>query len=95
MTLITIIATLLHHFLLREKMTSKPNKQTIELSPKHNELYKILKFNNLVQSGGEAKHVIAEGLVKVNGETETRKRKKIQSGDIIEFNGLILEMIAP
>jgi ribosome-associated protein len=76
-------------------MTSKPNKQTIELSPKHNELYKILKFNNLVQSGGEAKHVIAEGLVKVNGETETRKRKKIQSGDIIEFNGLILEMIAP
>ena len=39
----------------------------------------------MVSSGGEAKHVIAEGLVLVNGEVETRKRKKIVSGDIVEF----------
>jgi len=51
------------------------------------ELYKILKFEALVPSGGEAKLVIAEGLVKVNGEVETRKRKKIVSGDVIEFAG--------
>ena len=50
------------------------------------ELYKILKFESMVQSGGEAKFVIAEGLVRVNGEVETRKSKKIFSGDIIEFS---------
>jgi ribosome-associated protein len=49
------------------------------------ELCKLLKFESLVASGGEAKHVISEGLVKVNGEVETRKRKKIFSGDIVEF----------
>jgi ribosome-associated protein len=49
------------------------------------ELYKILKFEGMVSSGGEAKSVIADGQVLVNGETETRKRKKIVSGDIIEF----------
>ena len=49
------------------------------------ELYKILKFEGMVSSGGEAKSVIADGQVLVNGETETRKRKKIISGDIIEF----------
>jgi ribosome-associated protein len=49
------------------------------------ELYKILKFEGLVSSGGEAKSVIAEGQVQLNGEVETRKRKKIVPGDIIEF----------
>ena len=49
------------------------------------ELYKILKFEGMVSSGGEAKSVIAEGQVSVNGKKETRKRNKIFSGDIIEF----------
>ena len=49
------------------------------------ELYKILKFEGLVSSGGEAKSVIDDRQVKVNGEVETRKRKKIVSGDVIEF----------
>lgn len=51
------------------------------------ELYKILKFEGLVASGGEAKSAIADGLVTVNGSTETRKRKKILAGDTIEFRG--------
>ncbi len=51
------------------------------------ELCKILKFENLVMSGGEAKYVIAQGMVMLNGRVETRKRKKILAGDIIEFNG--------
>ena len=51
------------------------------------ELFKILKFEGLVASGGEAKSVIDDGQVKVNGETEKRKRKKILSGDAIEFAG--------
>jgi ribosome-associated protein len=59
----------------------------IEISKEPTELYKILKFESLVASGGEAKTVIANGLVSVNGQIETRKRKKIVSGDTIEFAG--------
>ena len=57
-----------------------------EITEEPIELYKILKFENMVNSGGEAKYVISEGQVAVNGEIETRKRKKIFSGDIVEFN---------
>ncbi|WP_316677985.1 RNA-binding S4 domain-containing protein [uncultured Tolumonas sp.] len=59
----------------------------IEINREPVELYKILKFENIVSSGGEAKTVIDEGQVMVNGLVETRKRKKIISGDIIEFMG--------
>jgi ribosome-associated protein len=59
----------------------------IEISEEPIELYKILKFENMVDSGGEAKHVITDGQVSVNGIVETRKRKKIFSGDVIEFKG--------
>ena len=51
------------------------------------ELYKILKFESLVDSGGQAKTVIADGLVLVNGAVETRKRRKILSRDVIRFAG--------
>jgi ribosome-associated protein len=51
------------------------------------ELYKLLKFEGLASSGGEAKILVAEGLVTVNGAIETRKRKKIVAGDIVEFGG--------
>ena len=57
----------------------------IALSRQPVELYKILKFEGLVASGGEAKMVIADGQVKVNGVVELRKRKKINAGDRIEF----------
>lgn len=48
------------------------------------ELYKILKFEGIVASGAEAKQLIADGAVKVNGQIETRKRKKMMAGDSIE-----------
>jgi ribosome-associated protein len=47
------------------------------------ELYKILKFEGLVETGGGAKMAISNGQVTVNGEIETRKRRKIVGGDII------------
>jgi len=50
------------------------------------ELYKVLKFEGLCASGGEAKSVISERLVQVNGTVETLKRKKLVSGDTILFN---------
>ncbi|WP_432452688.1 RNA-binding S4 domain-containing protein [Agarivorans sp. QJM3NY_29] len=57
------------------------------------ELYKVLKIGNLVNGGGEAKMVIAEGYVGLNGELEQRKRKKVYAGDIIEFNGQYLVVV--
>jgi ribosome-associated protein len=58
------------------------------------ELYMVLKFGDMVQSGGEAKFVISEGLVRVNGEVETRKRKKIFSGDIVAFANEKIQVFA-
>ena len=58
----------------------------VEITKEPVELYKLLKFENMVSSGGEAKFVISEGLVQVNGEVETRKRKKLVSGDVVEFS---------
>ena len=57
------------------------------------ELYKILKFEGLLPSGGVAKLAIESGDVMVNGQVETRKRKKMLAGDIIEFNGEKMRLI--
>lgn len=48
-------------------------------------LNNLLKVLNLVETGGEANVRITEGEVKVNGQTETRKRKKLRNGDVVEF----------
>jgi ribosome-associated protein len=66
----------------------------VEISDAPIELYKILKFESMVASGGEAKQVIAEGRVSVNGEVETRKRKKIFSGDVVEFGDEKIRIVA-
>lgn len=57
------------------------------------ELYKILKFEGLVGSGAEAKAVVAEGQVLLNGVVETQKRKKIMPNDVIEFGGEKLRIV--
>ncbi|MGY8815432.1 MAG: RNA-binding S4 domain-containing protein [Gammaproteobacteria bacterium] len=57
----------------------------VEITREPVELYKILKFEGVVSSGGEAKSIIDNGQVMVNGKVETRRRKKIISGDIIEY----------
>lgn len=59
--------------------------KNIEINREPIELYKILKFEGLASSGAEAKIMIDNGLVKVNGQTETRKRNKIVAGDILEL----------
>ncbi len=59
--------------------------QSIEINQAPIALYQLLKFEALVASGGEAKAVIDQGLVKVNGVVETQRRKKIMAGDIVQF----------
>jgi ribosome-associated protein len=51
------------------------------------QLDQFLKWKNVVASGGEAKQVIREGLVKVNGEVDTRRGRKLRTGDQVEVNG--------
>jgi ribosome-associated protein len=47
----------------------------------------LLKASGLCESGGEAKHLIADGAVKVDGLVDTRKRRKVRPGEVVEFNG--------
>lgn len=58
----------------------------IELYEEPIELCKLLKIANLVGGGGEAKMVITEGYVYLNGEVEYQKRKKVYFEDIVQFN---------
>lgn len=59
----------------------------VEIRKQPVELYKILKFEGLVGTGGEAKLVIEDGLVTVNGQPEMRKRRKMLAGDVFIFDG--------
>ncbi len=69
------------------------SKIITELEAEFVELYKILKFEGIAESGGAAKQAIADGMVSVNGEVETRKRKKISAGDHIEVSGQTIEVV--
>ena len=50
-------------------------------------LNQFLKWAGLCETGGEADMIIAEGLVKVNGEEELRRGKKLRDGDVVEVYG--------
>ena len=52
----------------------------------------LLKYAALVGTGGEAKYVIAEGMVRVNGEVCTMRGKKIYPGDTVSFDQFQLEV---
>lgn len=56
------------------------------------ELCQLLKFAGLIDSGGAAKQVISEGLVLLNDEVETQKRKKVRAGDRVSFNGQTIKV---
>ncbi len=58
------------------------------------ELCSLLKAANLVLSGGEGKEVVAQGLVRVDGQLETRKRCKIRPGQNVEFEGNSINVIS-
>ena len=59
----------------------------IKLRDEFIKLGQALKAAGLVESGAEAKEVITDGLVQVNGETDTRRGRKLYAGDIITFDG--------
>ena len=59
----------------------------INIDSEYIKLDQVLKLADLVSTGGHAKYLIQEGLVKVNGEIETRRGKKLRSNDIVEVEG--------
>ena len=56
-------------------------------------LGQALKKGNLVSSGVEAKMVILDGLVTVNGEVEMQRGKKLHDGDIVSYDGVTLKIV--
>lgn len=61
--------------------------EKIKIKTETIKLDQFLKWAEITNSGGEAKALITEGLVKLNGEVEIRRGKVLNSGDIIEFQG--------
>lgn len=61
--------------------------ETIKLKEEYIKLGQALKAAGLVDSGVEAKIMIQDGLVKVNGKVETQRGKKLIDGDIVDFDG--------
>lgn len=61
--------------------------ETIKLREEYIKLGQALKAAGLAESGVDAKHAVEEGLVKVNGQTEYQRGKKLRDGDVVEFNG--------
>jgi ribosome-associated protein len=61
------------------------SEQEFEISGEYIELIKLLKATGICQTGGHAKLVVSDGDVKLNGETEIRKKRKIRKGDYVEF----------
>jgi ribosome-associated protein len=61
--------------------------EIIKIRDEHIKLGQALKLAGLVDSGVEAKIEVQEGQVRVNGEVELQRGKKIYAGDVIEFNG--------
>lgn len=62
--------------------------EIIKLREEFIKLGQALKAAGLVESGVEAKEVIQDGLVQVNGEVDTRRGKKLYDGDVVSFDGV-------
>lgn len=65
----------------------------IKIDSEFIKLDSLLKYANLVESGGVAKTLIQEGYVLLNGEVQTRRGKKIYPGDVVELEGEIIKVI--
>ena len=61
--------------------------ETIKLRDDYIKLGQALKAAGLVESGLDAKYAILDGLVKVNGNVEYQRGKKLKDGDIVDFDG--------
>ena len=66
--------------------------ETIKLRDEYIKLGQALKAAGFVESGVEAKEVIQEGIVLVNGEVDTRRGRKLYEGDVVSFENQTIEI---
>ena len=66
---------------------------TIKLREEYIKLGQVIKAAGFVEDGVEAKYVIQNGLVKVNGEIDTRRGRKLFDGDIVSYEGKEIKVI--
>lgn len=67
--------------------------EIIKLREEYIKLGQALKAAGLAESGADAKAVIDQGLVKVNGQTAGQRGKKLKDGDLVEFNGQTIKIV--
>ena len=67
--------------------------EEIKIRDEFIKLGQALKLADLVSDGVEAKYVISDGLVKVNGDVDTRRGRKVYDGDIISYNGQEVKVV--
>ena len=72
---------------MKVTVKKKDNSVQVSISTEYIKLQDAMKFANIVYSGGEAKNLILEEQVKVNGEVCTMRGKKLRPGDKFEFMG--------
>ena len=72
---------------MKVKVTKKDNTQPLAIHTAFIKLQDAMKFANIVYSGGEAKQLILDGQVKVNGEVCQMRGKKLYPGDVFSFMG--------
>ena len=75
-------------------MEKKENVEEVAVRTETIRLQDFLKFCSAVGSGGEAKLLVQDGKVKVNGETETRRGRKLRPGDLVEYGGKVRRVIS-
>ncbi|WP_127794532.1 RNA-binding S4 domain-containing protein [Agromyces sp. LHK192] len=68
-------------------MTKQAPIEDVPIGGEMIRLGQFLKFAGLLDSGGEVKEVIAEGMVSVNGEVDLRRGRQLHDGDVVEFEG--------
>lgn len=68
-------------------------EEQVKINTEFIKLEGLLKFSGAVETGGEAKVLIQEGMVAVNGETCTMRGKKLRPGDVVEFDGIRLTVV--
>lgn len=66
--------------------------ETFKITGEYIQLIQLLKASGMVMSGGEAKMIVNEGMVLVNGEVEIQKRKKLRQGDVVELDGNFIQI---
>lgn len=80
---------------MKIKVKSAPHKkENIKIDTPFIQLQGFLKFIGLAVTGGEAKHIIQKGIVRVNGEICTARGKKLKNSDTVSVNGTDYTIIA-